>query len=105
MTKLAPRLCYMALLFGPVMPLAAQPVTPPPLHVCSLKLRDGSMKLAFVEAADIAAARRLVERRQAALGNRANAASSRGDVLECVNPANRLFVDPAANKLLNTTPR
>jgi len=105
MTRLALSLCATALLAGPVLPLAAQPVNPPPLHVCSLKLRDGSMKLVFVEAADTPAARRLVERRQAALANRPNAAANRGDVQECVNPAKRLFVDPVANKLLNTTPR
>ena len=51
MTRLALSLCATALLAGPVLPLAAQPVNPPPLHVCSLKLRDGSMKLVFVEAA------------------------------------------------------
>lgn len=105
MTRLSPSLCVAALLIGPVLPLAAQPVNPPPLHVCSLKLRDGSMRLVFVEAADTSAARRLVERRQAALANRPKAATTQGDVQECVNPAKRLFVDPVANKLLNTTPR
>lgn len=105
MTRLALSLCVAALLVGPVLPLAAQPVNPPPLHVCSLKLRDGSMELAFVEAADTAAARRLVERRQATLTSQGKATMGRGEVRECVNPAQRLFVDPVANKLLRTTPQ